>query len=650
MEEGRRNDRNNEKSSRKKRAIIASTIAGIIVCVIIYALLLIPPVKSARENLQSGQSNLMAAYTQAVEGKIQDAAGSFKKAETELGSADAALNSGVFFPLQIIPIASNNLKAARNLTKAGYHIAVAGGLTTEAFLQGSDSKTGANSGINKLDLFNKGQINFAALNSLALNADKITYHMNYAAKMYGETPKNYLLTPISEATKKFGQKIPQLRQASKALRAFAGILPGFLGGNGNRSYFLAIQNNAELRATGGLIGNYGIVTFAGGKILMNEFNEIHALQKPNLKPVSMPKEFMARYGRYNSNGMWLNVNMSPDFPTTGYLISKLYENATGRKVDGVITIDPVALKYILEVMGPVTVVGMDGRSTTIDSDNVIDETLVKAYEQFAERSDRKNYLAEVAMTVWFRMITGDFDITGVAKKMAVAFEEKHMAIYSKYADEQKLIEELGYGGSIKKTDGDYLQVLMQNHGANKLDIYTHQMIDYNITIDKNNSAQVVAKVSIENGAQPERLPDYVAGDSGVVPRGYSNIWLNLFAPKGTQLIKTTLDGRDVLVEVGHEKDRAVFSQYVKVKPGTQSTVSFTYNVPNVVTEGKNGPEYNLNLQTQPVINPPAVSLTIKSPKGFTEIPKLCTKEGNVASYQSWVTKDTQFKFKLAGSN
>jgi hypothetical protein len=73
-------------------------------------------------------------------------------------------------------------------------------------------------------------------------------------------------------------------------------------------------------------------------------------------------------------------------------------------------------------------------------------------------------------------------------------------------------------------------------------------------------------------------------------------------------------------------------------------------VPNAVIIGKNGSEYNLNLQVQPVINPPAFSLTVKSPDGFTSIPKFCAKEGNVASYQSWITKDTQFKFKLAGSN
>jgi hypothetical protein len=650
MEQNRRNSHSNGKASRKKRAIIASIIVGIIVCVTVYALLLIPSLKGASESLQTGQFNLMTAYSQAIEGNMQDAADSFKKAETELGSADAALNSALFFPLQITPVASSNLKAVRNLTQAGYHIAVAGSLTTESFLQKSDPKTGNTSARNKLNLFDKGQINFAVLNSLAANADKITYHMNYATRMYDEIPKTFLLAPISEASKKFGQKVPVLRQASKTLGAFAGILPGFLGGNGNRNYFLAIQNNAELRATGGLVGNYAIVTFAGGKILMNEFNEIHALQKSDIKPVSMPKEFMARYGRYDSDSMWLNANMSPDFPTTGYLISNLYGNATGRKVDGVISIDPVALKYILEVMGPVTVIGTDGRTTTIDSGNVIDETLIKAYEQFAERSDRKNYLAEVAMAVWFRMITGDFDMIGVAKKMAVAFEEKHMTIYSKYANEQKLIEELGYSGAIKKTDGDYLQVLVQNHGANKLDIYTHQMIDYNITINEDNSAQVVATVSIENGAQPEKLPDYVAGDSGVVPRGYANIWLNLFAPKDAQLISSAIDGRNILFEVGREKDKTVFSQYIIIKPGAHSTATFTYNIPKAVTIGKNGPEYTLNLQAQPVINPPAFSLTVKSPNGFASVPKLCSKEGNIANYQSWITKDTQFKFKLAGSN
>jgi hypothetical protein len=310
----------------------------------------------------------------------------------------------------------------------------------------------------------------------------------------------------------------------------------------------------------------------------------------------------------------------------------------------------VALKYILEALGPVTIPSVDKHVFSINSNNVVDETLAKAYDQFAERRDRKNFLADVATIVWIRILTGDFDVVSLAKKVAVAFEEKHMAVYSRFGNEENLIEKLGYSGLIKKTNGDYLQVVLQNHGGNKLDVYTHQMIDYNITINKDNSALVVATVSVENGAQPENLPDYVAGCGISAPRGYTNTWLNLFAPKKAQLLSTTLDGRDIAVEVGREKDKAVFSRYVQTKPGTQSKLSFTYTIPNVVTIGKSGPEYVLDVQAQPVLNPPAFSFAVNAPQGFASIPELCAKEGNTASFQSWITKDTQFKFKLAGSN
>ncbi|WP_396229763.1 DUF4012 domain-containing protein, partial [Frankia sp. CpI1-P] len=39
-----------------------------------------------------------------------------------------------------------------------------------------------------------------------------------------------------------------------------------LGANGPRTYFIAFQNNAEIKGTGGLLGVFGVLTANHGKV------------------------------------------------------------------------------------------------------------------------------------------------------------------------------------------------------------------------------------------------------------------------------------------------------------------------------------------------------------------------------------------------
>ena len=48
-------------------------------------------------------------------------------------------------------------------------------------------------------------------------------------------------------------------------------------------------------------------------------------------------------------------NWSPNFPTSAALAAEFYTRATGQSVDGVINVDPVALSYVLQVVGSVQV-------------------------------------------------------------------------------------------------------------------------------------------------------------------------------------------------------------------------------------------------------------------------------------------------------
>ena len=69
--------------------------------------------------------------------------------------------------------------------------------------------------------------------------------------------------------------------------------------------------------------------------------------------------------------MLRDANWWPDFPTSARAVNGLYEQDTGRKVDGVVAIDLYTLELLLRALGPVQVPGYDG---TISSSNL--ETMI----------------------------------------------------------------------------------------------------------------------------------------------------------------------------------------------------------------------------------------------------------------------------------
>jgi hypothetical protein len=86
------------------------------------------------------------------------------------------------------------------------------------------------------------------------------------------------------------------------------------------------------------------------------------------------------------------VNIPPDMPAVGRLITELYKDTTGDEIDGVIAADPLAVAEILRVAGPIQAGG-----AWLDADNVAEETLVRAYVRYeADNNARRAFLDEVA--------------------------------------------------------------------------------------------------------------------------------------------------------------------------------------------------------------------------------------------------------------
>ena len=186
---------------------------------------------------------------------------------------------------------------------------------------------------------------------------------------------NELESSLAQVNFSFGltrlnQPVEDLRQALKSGKELlAEHLPWlqlapYLAGQLNDGRFLLIlQNNDELRPTGGFIGNYGLLELRDGQVANLETHDSYHLDMPAqayFKPAPP-----AELNKYLGVKQWFlrDANWSPDFPTTARQLEHFYKEqtkvidkaTTTERLDGVIAITPAIVEDLLGIVGPITI-------------------------------------------------------------------------------------------------------------------------------------------------------------------------------------------------------------------------------------------------------------------------------------------------------
>jgi hypothetical protein len=214
------------------------------------------------------------------------------------------------------------------------------------------------------------------------------------------------------------------------------------GPPGSARYFLAFQNPAELRGTGGLIGQYGVLESGPRGPRLTRVESYTALDQRTRGRAWLPAEVARRYGRFAVDHAWSAVNIPPDVPTVGRIVADLYWQTTGTRIDGMIAVDPLAVAEILRVSGPITVDGI-----RMDAGNVAAVTLVDAYVRYvADNNARHAFLARTAMATFAafqRALVAHPD--ALVRALAVAASGRHLQVYSGDPIVEQSLLELGIG-------------------------------------------------------------------------------------------------------------------------------------------------------------------------------------------------------------
>lgn len=398
---------------------------------------------------------------------------------------------------------------------------------------------------------------------------------------------NDLVPQVAAPLIRAREELNSLRGGLSTAADAAKIAPAMLGRDGPRRYLLLVENNAEARATGGIPGALAILAVNNGKISLDSQTsaaDLGAFSPPVPLDPEQERIYTGRLGTYMQD-----VNLSPDFPSAAAAAMSMWERKTGERVAGVISIDPVALGYILDATGPVeltdqALMNVAGQSlpTELTGRNVLQTLLSDVYAKIAKPQLQDVYFAGVAKAVFAAVSSGNGDDRALLDEVAKAAAERRVLLWSAAGQEQAILNKYPVSGAISGPSVAPAQfgVYFNDGTGAKMDYYVKRTAQLVKECPADGYQQARVRITSTNTAPADAatsLPAYVTGggDFGV-PAGTVRTNVIAYGPAQADVETATVDGKKTGFATQEHANRPVGSVTVTLAPGQSSTVEFSF--------------------------------------------------------------------------
>lgn len=446
---------------------------------------------------------------------------------------------------------------------------------------------------------NSSGTNLAPLEAASPSVSAAAHAVRLSADRLNQIDASALLPQVGDPLVRARDQLAEVTGALDTAANASEIAPGMLGGNSPRNYLLMIQNNAEVRASGGIPGALAVLTLDKGKLTLGAQNSATALgvMQPTLSVDAEQQQiYSGRLGKFMQD-----VNLTPDFPTAASTAQAMWERKTGQRVDGVISIDPIALSYILDATGPVKITHPElialaghGLPTELNGQNVVKTLLSDVYAKIPQPKLQDAYFAGVAQETFAALSNGNGEATGLIKGLTRGVEDGRVLVWSGLPAEQSIISRYSLSGSITGPSVAPAQfgVYFNDGTGAKMDYYVKRTVRLVKECPKDGYEQTTVRVTSTNTAPADAatsLPVYVTGGGGFgVPAGSVQTNIVAYGPVQANMETAKLDGQRTDFAAHLHSNRPVGALAVKLAPGESKTVEFTFGKivqhtePNVV--------------------------------------------------------------------
>ena len=618
------------------------TVAALVVALAALGAAVWVEVRAARAALLAAE-DLMAVAAQAL-GEVEagQAQEDLAAAQEELARARAALAS---FPVRVVstvPVVQRNVAAIDALAASTADVAAAGASAAAAL----DELPGGTSALAPQG----GRLPVDAIAAIAPTIRAARDALVEARADVNEVTATGVVNAVSDARVRLLERLDEAIASADVLSTITRTLPPFLGADEPRAYFVGSSNPTELRGSGGFIGAFTILRVDDGQMSFDPFRPIQDLRNlPASEVPTVDPSLNARYDAFGGGGSWLNINLTPDFPSAATAIEQLYAAVEGEELDGTILVDPFAFEALLAITGPVEIAPVGA----VGADDVVQFVGYDAYAVLEDDELRKRVIGDVATATLERFLegAGADDVVALGGAVVDLVARESILLHSRHDDEQAAFVELGAAGGIRENPGDLLSVVVNSASGSKIDWFATRTLQYDVELAEDGFAVGTLVAGFGNDAPSEGEPEYIIGpNTPLLTAGESLLWVSTYCAPGCTFLDVPDAGWDELPsEASVELGNPVVSTWLLIPPGQARELVWTFQVPGAWEERGSDRVYRLAYDHQPQIRATTVEVAVHVPPGFEprDLPADARLDGDVVVWRTDTDRDATLEIRFA---
>ncbi len=338
---------------------------------------------------------------------------------------------------------------------------------------------------------------------------------SYRITIASELLKTVDLTAFPNFMRESVAEIKDLAQmaetATQTYKETTTFIPEILGIDNRQRYLILLQNETEIRSTGGWITSYGIVGVEGGQIrelfvddIYNADGMLRVKGKKYTPPPAMANALDVKDWTFSL------VNWSPDLQEVRSASQQFIDDLEkGNDIDGVITIDIAFFQKLLAKWGGIEVPGED---QLITADN-LHEKVYEMHREFTPGSTQKTtFLANLANEMIKKFLSMDMNqIIGMGDVLTSSLNEKHLQVAMRNSQADNFFASRSWGGSLDAKYNDAPIMIDWNWGGNKANQYLNKNHSLTVNIKDEETVDFAYTLTVENTSTSNTYPqgDYV---------------------------------------------------------------------------------------------------------------------------------------------
>lgn len=510
-------------------------------------------------SLRDAETASERLQTQLTDGDVEGASRSARELQRSAGTAHRHSDGVLWHTATWLPWVGDDAAAVRDLSAALDQVAGVAPDGVDVLAAVADGR------LRTAD----GAVDLEVVTSLQAPLSRLQEASQRASATVTDVEPAQLVGALSGRAQGFLERLDALTSGSRGAATAVDVLPGLLGADGARSYLLVVQNNAEIRSTGGLPGSVAVLEAEGGRVSLGFQGAAKDFQGPPGSYGELLPGEREVFGPLLVRD-FRDAGFSPDFPRAASLWVRHAEAARDRSFDGVLSLDPVTLAQVLRATGPIEAAGEQLRP-----DTAVRQLLFEPYARFEDPARQDLFFQAAASGILDALLQARGDQAELVRVLAESTSQRRLQFWTPDDGVQDRLDGFAVAGALPRSQ-ERPEVGFYLDDATEAKIQFFSRHDAEITsrgcVDGRQLVEARMRVESRVPEPVDELPPYVTGNGSKAPRGDSRMLLRMFAPEGGELTGLEIDGEPTRVSEGRVYDRQVAQRTIQLEPGQQMEV------------------------------------------------------------------------------